>query len=337
MLKKVGKFVLTDDTLDRHGDRILPGGVDVSAFKNNPVMFYNHMKGGRNIFGENQQMLPIGKWKNIRRMNGQLTADAYVDTGQPLGAEIARLVELGIINTTSVGIIPLAISDSPDDKVTGQTGYTITKSELLEASIVDIPANPSAVRLDKQIEKSADGSVTPKEGAFLVKNLKIQKVEKMNIVERLNKLFGLNAKTEEEALEKLESANISGLVDEAVEKAVSEKMETATDAEDAPDVEALDKVNEDLKAVGERMEKLEADLAALKDGNDKVAESMKSISGALAELKGQRGDSAPPADRTVPVMDDKDASDEVDDAQKKREVTQETIKRLQRGLEVTLQ
>jgi hypothetical protein len=63
----------------------------------------------------------------------------------PKAAEIARKVDEGFLNACSIGFQILAISEDPADMLAGQTYPTITKCQLMEISIVDIPSNMNAV------------------------------------------------------------------------------------------------------------------------------------------------------------------------------------------------
>lgn len=126
-------FIISDENvIDRHGERILVDGIDTNEFEKNPLMLYLHDKSK-----------VIGKWENLRKEKGQLLANAIFDKSSDLGREVARQVEEGFLNATSLSVIPIEINDN---KLLGQTGETISKSTLLEISIVTLPSNGNAVR-----------------------------------------------------------------------------------------------------------------------------------------------------------------------------------------------
>ncbi len=139
-----GTFIINDASLDGHSERVLPEGLSVDRFKGNPVMFWGHHR-SRAWDGELAKLLPIGKWENLRLKDSQWLADAYVDTGDQFGRDVVRKVKAGIINATSIGFKTIEYSDDPETKVIGQKGWTITKSELMEISLVDIPSNPNTL------------------------------------------------------------------------------------------------------------------------------------------------------------------------------------------------
>lgn len=76
-----------------------------------------------------------------------LSAEPVFDKVDELSQTIAAKFEAGTFNAASVGIRILATSGEKEYLVPGQTRETVTKCELMEASIVDIPANANAVRL----------------------------------------------------------------------------------------------------------------------------------------------------------------------------------------------
>lgn len=76
-----------------------------------------------------------------------LSAIPVFDKIDQLSKDIAAKYEAGTYNAASVGIRIIATSANKDLLVPGQTRETVTESELMEASIVDIPANSNAVRL----------------------------------------------------------------------------------------------------------------------------------------------------------------------------------------------
>ena len=68
-----------------------------------------------------------------------------------------------------MGIRILSISDDPKDKLPGQRNETILTSELREASITDIPALSSALKLKTDLSKSLEESNNKNEDLHIVK------------------------------------------------------------------------------------------------------------------------------------------------------------------------
>lgn len=149
-------FLISDESLNSYGFRVLTNGISLERFEKNPIMLWNHT---RSYGDNNDTLLPIGKWTNIRKEDDKLFADAEFDMDDAFAAKIAKKVEKGYINACSISIIALEESGDIDNVVQGQTRNTIIKSILREVSLVDIPSNSNAVSLydinGEQIDLSA--------------------------------------------------------------------------------------------------------------------------------------------------------------------------------------
>lgn len=131
---KQNRFVLNDESvINSYGFRVLTDGIDLSRFEKNPVMLKNHY---------NHPDYVIGKWADIQKSEGKLTATAEFDTDDEDSAKIAGKVDRGFLNASSMGI-GFIIREM--QTIDGES--VVTKCELYEASIVAVPSNASAVRL----------------------------------------------------------------------------------------------------------------------------------------------------------------------------------------------
>lgn len=137
MAKKEKTFVLSDESINTYGFRVLTEGIDTSEFAKNPLMFYNH----------NTYNLPIGKWDSIEKKDGKLFATGIFDTEDEMGAKVAQKVEQGFLNAVSIGFDVIETSAESPFVLQGQTRPTITKAKLNEVSVVNFPANRNAYRL----------------------------------------------------------------------------------------------------------------------------------------------------------------------------------------------
>lgn len=136
-------FVLSDESVNTYGFRVLLSGADLAQFRRNPVMFYNH----------DEWDAPIGRWENIRVENGQLLADPVFDMGDDQGKKIAGKVERGFLRMASIGLRAQEWSDDSALMLPGQTRPTVSKWLLREASVVGIGANHNALRLYDENDK----------------------------------------------------------------------------------------------------------------------------------------------------------------------------------------
>lgn len=123
-------FIVSDESLNSHGFVILTAGIDYAAFARNPIMYYMH----------DRDKGVIGRWENIRVDGTKLIMDAVFDDSTPLGQQVKKQVENGFLRCASIGV------DQP--QMEDRNGVqTVIKCRLREVSIVDVPANRSALKL----------------------------------------------------------------------------------------------------------------------------------------------------------------------------------------------
>jgi len=144
---------------NRHGNivQITDGengrGLVLDHYRTNPVVLFDH---GMNM------TLPIGTSEgpdgklSVRLTKNRAMARAYFSQSLPEAATIYALIDEGILRTASVQFLPkrarkLSIKqrqDFADDEVSMSDGGGLdyTESDLLEWSVVSIPADPGAVR-----------------------------------------------------------------------------------------------------------------------------------------------------------------------------------------------
>jgi len=139
------EFVLSDGTVDRYGDIVEPEGWDLRNFKKNPIALFGH-----------SNSFPIGRWENLRVEGGKLIGRlvlAAKGTSERID-ELRSLLEQGILRAVSVGFRP--IKSEPIDAKQPWGAQRYTKQELLECSLVSVPANPAAIQLAKSLNVSQD-------------------------------------------------------------------------------------------------------------------------------------------------------------------------------------
>lgn len=139
--EKDGKIIgiASSSVEDRQGEVVDVDGWDLKSFKKAPRLLWAH----------NHQEPAIGKvTKTYYEGTGRskrLMFEAVFQEVTEMGRAIKQLVKDGFINTFSVGFKPLEID-----------GNVITKSELLEISVVNVPANPDAMMLAYKSLQKAD-------------------------------------------------------------------------------------------------------------------------------------------------------------------------------------
>jgi HK97 family phage prohead protease len=144
---RVVRFVASDETPDRVGDVIEVAGWNLTTYKRNPVVLWGH---------DSSNTPPIGKAVNVRRgigPSGKSALLASVEFAPKETHEFAdtvyQLTKGGYLNAVSVGFLPRTTKDITDKErqQLGMPSYGLlyTSADLLEISVVSVPANPSAL------------------------------------------------------------------------------------------------------------------------------------------------------------------------------------------------
>jgi HK97 family phage prohead protease len=278
-------FVVSDESLNKYGTRVLTGGIDLREFKTNPVLFWNHKRDEETMFGTSaKNHYPIGRWENLRTEGGQLIADAVLDMNDPTGKKVAQKLKDGFIKAASIGIAVHGTSDSPDMLFAGQTRPTITNSKLLEISIVDIPANGNALKLSY-------------EGQML-------RLDANENVETLNTIL---PKMEEQTTNE-SSHNVGEIVTNAVQS-FFDKLKasfnlTPKEGNESPD-ETQKELFVELNATLDGIKLPEPKdnsgvIAELKSSNESLQEQFKTLQTELITLKGQKSSTSPTTENSAP-------------------------------------
>jgi len=138
--ERTATFVASDETVDRYGDIVSVKGWDLANFKRNPVFLWMH-----------SQFQPIGKVKKIGVEGDKLLATVrFFDPGDSKTADdLWRLVKKRLLRAVSVGFTVKSDQDiepirDDNDRI---TGFRFLRQELLELSLVSVPANPNALQL----------------------------------------------------------------------------------------------------------------------------------------------------------------------------------------------
>lgn len=127
---KIAGYANTIDK-DRTGDIVLPDawvkGID--NFRRNPILLYQH-----------DHNKPIGRVKNITVDKKGIFVEATVSTAAETQHGVKTLIEDGVLKSFSVGF---KIKDADYDR--SSDAFTIKDVELLEISVVSVPANQNSL------------------------------------------------------------------------------------------------------------------------------------------------------------------------------------------------
>jgi len=146
---RTATFIASDETVDRYGDIVSVKGWDLKNFRANPVFLWMH-----------SQYNPIGKVKKIGVEGDKLLAQVrFFDAGDSKTADdLWKLVKKRLLRAVSVGFTVKSDDDIEPirDENERVTGYRFLRQELLELSLVSVPANPNALNVARSMEIPGD-------------------------------------------------------------------------------------------------------------------------------------------------------------------------------------
>ncbi len=141
------EVVASDESIDRYEEVISVTGWDLKNYRKNPVV----------LFGHDYHSLPVGQslkvWKSLDGEAKQLRSHMRFATAEahPFAESVYRLLQGGELRTVSVGFLPWDWEDPEGEVPRDGDGRatapqrTYRKQELLEISVVPVPANPNAL------------------------------------------------------------------------------------------------------------------------------------------------------------------------------------------------
>jgi HK97 family phage prohead protease len=134
--------IISTDAVDRDGEVVLPKGMRKKAFQGNPVVFTNH-----DYFS-----LPIGKALWVKAEPQRVLAKYQVSDKTPEAQEVWDLLRDGILQAHSIGFVSHHASPPTPQEIQARPDWATARLvhrdwELLEFSVVGVPANPEALAL----------------------------------------------------------------------------------------------------------------------------------------------------------------------------------------------
>jgi HK97 family phage prohead protease len=139
--KRKARFVMSTETRDRDSDIVKTQGIDIDQFMKNPVALWMHKSDS-----------PVGSWSDLekvlsgrpRRLEGDF--NALPEELDQTADRVARLVDSGIVRTCSIGfMIDWNQVEYEYDEEKRLGTFLMHATELLECSIVSVPANRGAL------------------------------------------------------------------------------------------------------------------------------------------------------------------------------------------------
>lgn len=259
-------FVISTDEIDRSGE-VVEQSWDLENYKKNPIVLFGHdpSKPGYVLGKATEIVSDKDGDKNIT-----LGTVQFAEEGTSEDADtVWKLVKQGILRTVSVGFIPHTFKKLDNDDQTD----VLADNELLEFSIVPIPANPSAVALALN-----DGSIEEKDAKYMLKAYKSEAsyLEKsLCDIMDANKTDGNSKSRKEEGntMSDEDIAKIAEAVGTAVSEAIAPKLDEIlskidSNEEDKPEETPEDEPMAEDNELAEDEEKPEDDEAEGDDEDD---------------------------------------------------------------------
>lgn len=132
-IQRILEICISDESVDRYDSILKADGWMLDNYRKNPVV----------LFGHCYDELPIGKDTGVRLTDGRklIGRPQFAPREMnPLADSTYLMLLGGYLNASSVGFLPLEWTFDE-----GRNGYNIIRQELLEYSIVPVPANPNAL------------------------------------------------------------------------------------------------------------------------------------------------------------------------------------------------
>ena len=173
--ENVIEMIGSDETVDRYGEVVSVDGWQLDNYRKNPVVLLGH-----DHLQVAARTLDVG----VREIGGKRRLWFRIEFPtkdiSEAGWQIGQLYRHGYMKASSVGFIPLDWEFAPEG-VQGKDGVDAPRliykeQDLLELSLVAVPANPSAVMLHLE-EARAKGMLTEESMAVICKGLGLVKDE----------------------------------------------------------------------------------------------------------------------------------------------------------------
>ena len=131
-------IVVSDESPDRMGDVIRAQGWELAEYRKNPVVLWQHRASDP----------PIGRAERVWTYAKQLLAKIQLAPPgtSPIVDTLRKLLAEDMVRAASVGFRPTKEPKAIRDREERVTGFEYDGTELLEISLVNVPAQAAALR-----------------------------------------------------------------------------------------------------------------------------------------------------------------------------------------------
>lgn len=322
--------VANANIVDRYDERVNPAGLDASNFMKNRVLLLDHMYWTDMTVGRVQELMPESdgvKFTGFVADPEMVGGWRFLTTNQQIAMS---LIAQGLVQTVSIGFIATKIR-APlynNDGVMEEPAV-IEQWELLELSIVAVPANPGSVFQQKALAQSFYKTIqesAPKSHAVLttdgsaIKNKAIDLADNEGVQTLIlsREKFTLDQATQWVD----ENGYKVNIVDEQPEEY---RFEQRPESDFEPETIKRLSVESGVEAtVGLLKEDKEAmtdeQAKALIDGVTALGETMKTVATGISDLKGQN-------EKILGSLGDGKGCDEDEEMEKRLKTLEESVEK----------
>lgn len=222
--KREADFIASTDAIDSY-DEVVNQSWNLTRYNANPVVLFAH----------NQRELPIGMCTVCEVRDGALQCTIKFASAEanPKADQVWKLVQEGMLRAVSVGFNPGTMRL---EKRNGREVFVLADNDLMEISVVPVPANPEALaKMRARAAADAHSAATSSE-------------EKQTMNEEAEKLRALVTKREEEVRAAEKTAADLKVRADALEtqntRLVAERDAAVNESKDAK--EKLDRLSDKL-------------------------------------------------------------------------------------------
>ncbi len=137
-MSKNKRVRISNESVNCYGTRILTSGIDLAQYQRNPVLLYMHERG-----------TVVGLVKDIKVEGQDVTGELVFDKATDLSRQLEHQWEFGSVKMVSANFQIMEVSDDKSLALEGQSRATVTRSKLIEVSVVDIGGNDDAIVLSR--------------------------------------------------------------------------------------------------------------------------------------------------------------------------------------------
>ncbi|MEI6898552.1 MAG: HK97 family phage prohead protease [Bacteroidota bacterium] len=137
-MASVHEFIASDNQVNRYGFRVLTEGIRTENYMKNPVVLAYH----------DDCILAVGKAIAISKdADGKFRITVDFDEQDEFAMLLYNKYKNGYMSAVSLGLLNEVESVDEKDLLPGQHYPTITQSDMLELSLVNVPGNVNAIKL----------------------------------------------------------------------------------------------------------------------------------------------------------------------------------------------